>query len=212
MGECARQRFDARSTRDRASYVLLRSGRYRSVRTERNSGAIGDRLRIVRVVARHRFHGADTRFAVTAEFIADRFSDVAFVADVAGGQGMLSRLLAKRHNINSEVVDPRGWTLKGVDVRAAEYTSELADYYDLVVGLHPDEALREVVLSAEAVPVLVVPCCNFWDRSVRLGRESLIGAIRTHHATTGGAVEDVILNFAGPMNRGLILLPPSKPG
>jgi hypothetical protein len=167
---------------------------------------------MVMVVARHRFHGADNRFAVTAEFIADRFPDVTFVADVAGGQGMLSRLLAKRYNINSEVVDPRGWTLKGVDVRAVEYTSELADYYDLVVGLHPDEALREVVLSAAAVPVVVVPCCNFWDRSVRLGRESLIGAIRTHHATIGGAVEDVILNFAGPMNRGLILLPPSKPG
>jgi hypothetical protein len=160
-------------------------------------------------VARHRFHGADNRFAVTAQFIADRFPGVAFVADVAGGQGMLSRLLAKRYNINSEVVDPRGWTLRGVDVRAEAYTAELADYYDLVIGLHPDEALREVVLSAATVPVVVVPCCNFWDRSVRLGRESLIGAIRAHHTAIGGDVDDVILDFTGPMNRGLILLPPS---
>jgi hypothetical protein len=40
----------------------------------------------------------------------------------------------------------------------------MADYYDLVVGLHPDQALRSVVESAERVAVLVVPCCNFWNR------------------------------------------------
>jgi len=33
---------------------------------------------------------------------------------IAGGRGMLSRLLNKRHNDAAEVVDPRGWVLRGV--------------------------------------------------------------------------------------------------
>jgi hypothetical protein len=62
------------------------------------------------------------------------------VADVAGGQGMLTRILRKRFGFEAEVVDPRGWTLKGVPARAVNYDASMADYYDLVVGLHPDEA------------------------------------------------------------------------
>lgn len=147
---------------------------------------------------------------VTADFVAEHFPDVRYVADVAGGQGMLARLLSKRYNIDCEVVDPRGRTLKGVGGRAVEYTSDLADYYDLVIGLHPDAALREVVASAVRVPALVVPCCNFWDRSARLGRAALIMTISRHHRAIGGLAQRVELGFAGPMNHGLILHPPAR--
>ena len=102
-------------------------------------------------MSHHRFHGDPTRFEVVADFVVERFPDARYVADVAGGQGMLARLLAKRHNLEAEVVDPRGWRLKGVSGREEEYTAAMADYYDLVIGLHPDQALREVVLSAERV-------------------------------------------------------------
>lgn len=160
-------------------------------------------------MARRSFHGAPGRFEATADFVADRFRDARFVADVAGGQGMLSRLLVKHHNRQAEVIDPRGWPLTGVANRAVPYTAELADYYDLVIGLHPDQALRPVVESAAVVPVLVVPCCNFWDREARLGRDALLEAIEEHHRQHGGAAERVVLDFEGPMNRGLVLLPPS---
>ncbi|GHJ47216.1 hypothetical protein Cs7R123_45580 [Catellatospora sp. TT07R-123] len=159
-------------------------------------------------MTRHRFHGDETRFDVLAEFITTRFPQARYVADVAGGQGMLTRLLRKRFGLEAEVVDPRGWTLKGVPARAEPYLAALADYYDLIVGLHPDEALREVVDSARVRPVLVVPCCNFWDRDRKLGRDELLAAITAHHRALGGRCEHVELAFRGPKNHALVLLPP----
>jgi hypothetical protein len=159
-------------------------------------------------MTRHRFHGDPARFEVVARFIADRFPDVRYVADVAGGQGMLTRMLRKRFGFEAEVIDPRGWALKGVPTRAELYAPAMADYYDLVVGLHPDQALRSVVESAGKVAVLVVPCCNFWTRDSRLGRDELIEQISEFHRSLGGISERVTLAFSGPANRGLILRPP----
>jgi hypothetical protein len=71
---------------------------------------------------RHRFHGDPARFEVLADFIADRYwHSVRYVADVAGGQGMLARILSKKYHYECEVVDPRGWALTGVAHRPAEF-------------------------------------------------------------------------------------------
>ena len=64
-------------------------------------------------MTRHRFHGDPARFEVVGRFIADRFPDARYVADVAGGQGMLTRILRKRFGFEAEVIDPRGWALRG---------------------------------------------------------------------------------------------------
>jgi hypothetical protein len=157
-------------------------------------------------VAAHRFHGDARRFEVVADAVASRFPAARTAADVAGGQGMLARLLTKRHNIACDVIDPRGWVLRGVAARTEEYRAEMAPFYDVIVGLHPDEALREVVASAAVRPVVVVPCCNFWDGSLRLGRDALVAAIAASHP---GAVEPLTFEFRGPKNVGLVLLPPS---
>jgi hypothetical protein len=160
-------------------------------------------------VSRHRFHGDPNRFDVVADFVAARFPDARTAADVAGGQGMLARCLAKHHNIECDVIDPRGWVLRGVSSRTEEYTSTMAGYYDVIVGLHPDEALREVATSAQTRPVVVVPCCNFWTRDRRLGRDELLGAIADDHRLAGGTVEPITFTFRGPKNEGLVLLPPT---
>jgi len=138
-----------------------------------------------------------------------RFPEARTAADVAGGQGMLARCLTKRHNIECDVIDPRGWVLRGVSSRTEEYVSSMAGYYDVVVGLHPDEALREVVTSAHTRPVVVVPCCNFWTRDRRLGRNELLDAIADDHQRAGGTVEPITFAFRGPKNEGLVLLPPA---
>lgn len=158
-------------------------------------------------VARHRFHGDPQRFAAVADFVASRFPEARTAADVAGGQGMLARLLSKQHNVACDVIDPRGWVLRGVSGRAEEYAASMADYYDVVVGLHPDEALREVVASARVRPVVVIPCCNFWTRDRRLGRDELLTAIADDHGRSGGGVERVTFAFRGPKNEGLVLVP-----
>ena len=159
-------------------------------------------------MGRHRFHGDPARFGVVADFVATRFPSARTVADVAGGQGMLARVLSKHHNVAGEVIDPRGWVLRGVSNRAEEYDAAMAEYYDVVVGLHPDEALREVVASARVRPVVVIPCCNFWTRDRRLSREDLLAAVADEHAGAGGGVERVTFDFRGPKNEGLVLVPP----
>jgi hypothetical protein len=163
----------------------------------------------VRVGRGHRFHGDARRFVAVAELISSRFPEARYVADVAGGQGLLARILIKRHNIECEVVDPRGWVLKGVPSRPETFIASMASYYDLIVGLHPDEAIREVVDAALVRPAILVPCCNFWDQTRKLGREALITDITAHHTRLGGLVELRELGFKGPYNRALVLTPPA---
>ena len=120
---------------------------------------------------------------------------------------MLARILTKRHGFAAEVIDPRGWTLRGVMSRKEEFRADVADYYDVVVGLHPDQALRELVAAGLRRPTLVIPCCNFWSADEKLGRRALIEAIVAHHTHTGGEVEEAELAFSGPYNRALVLEP-----
>jgi len=160
----------------------------------------------------HRLHGDPHRFEVLAAFIAERFGrNVRYIADVAGGQGMLSRVLAKKYNYVAEVIDPRGWVLKGVPNRPAEFTADLAEHYDLIVGLHPDEALRPVVLAARVRPVIVVPCCNFWSEE-RMGSTALVDGIAAYFRDQGIACDRVTMAFAPPKNVALVAEPPARLG
>lgn len=160
-------------------------------------------------MSRHRFHGDPIRFEVLADFIASRYGrSVRYIADVAGGQGMLARLLAKKHNYDVEVIDPRGWTLVGVQGRAEEFHSEMGPYYDLVIGLHPDEALRPVAEAALLTQVVLVPCCNFWSEE-RLGRDELLAAIEAYYVAHGVRYKRVTFAFRGPHNIGLVSEPPA---
>jgi hypothetical protein len=168
-------------------------------------------------MTRHRFHGDPARFEVVARFVADQFPEMRYVADVAGGQGMLTRILRKRYGYEADLIDPRGWSLKGVPARLEYFEPSMADYYDLIVGLHPDEALRSVVESGERSTVLVVPCCNFWDKDLRLGQDELMAHVVAYHQARGGSAERAVLGFKGPKNHALVLRPPgatarSSPG
>jgi hypothetical protein len=157
----------------------------------------------------HTFHGDPRRFEVLAEYITERYGDdVRYVADVAGGQGMLARQLAKR-NYEPEVVDPRGRVLRGVRSRPEEFDRRMADYYDLVVGLHPDEATRAVAEAALVRPAIIVPCCNFWSEE-RLGRDELLDAIERYYADHGVGFERVTFDFRGPKNIGIVSEPPQR--
>jgi hypothetical protein len=126
---------------------------------------------------------------------------------VAGGQGMLSRILRKKYNYDCEVVDPRGWTLKGVPGREVEFDPAAAAYYDLIVGLHPDEATRAVAAAAQVRPAILIPCCNFWSEE-KLGRDELVAAIAGHYREHGVRYERVTFAFRGPKNIGLVSQPP----
>ena len=150
-------------------------------------------------------HGSPERFEEVAEFIYDRFvGTIKYIADVAGGQGMLTRLLNKKYNYSSEVIDPRGYALKGVPNHAVEYTPQMASYYDLIVGLHPDEATRAVVESALITTVLILPCCNFWDTTQKLGCKELVSSLENYFIENKIKCERIQFKFGGPKNIGLL--------
>ena len=150
-------------------------------------------------------HGDESRFEEIAGFIYGRYANnIKYIADVASGQGLLAKILSKRYNYEAEVVDPRAYQLKGVANRQGEYVRDMADYYDLIVGLHPDEATREVVESARIKPVLVVPCCNFWDRTRKLGARELVSAICAYLDENNIKHEVIKFNFKGPKNVGIL--------
>ncbi len=158
-------------------------------------------------MSRHRFYGDANRFEVVADFIAERYwQRVRHIADVAGGQGMLARILTKKYHFTCEVIDPRGWVLKGIRFRAEEFHASLASYYDLIVGLHCDEALREVAASALLRPVVLVPCCNFWSDQ-KLGHFELLAAIEEYYHENAVTFEQVTFDFKGPKNIGLVSEP-----
>jgi hypothetical protein len=153
----------------------------------------------------HQFHGAPERFEVVAEFIHERFGKgIKYIADVAGGRGMLTRILNKKYNYESEVIDPRGWTLVGTPNRAQEFNSSMSGYYDLVIGLHPDEATRAIAESAIKTKTLLIPCCNFWDESKKLGRDALIEEITNFYKEKNIPYEKIIFNFNSPKNIGIL--------
>ena len=153
-------------------------------------------------------HGDIKRFEAVSDYIYDVYgSSVRYIADVAGGQGLLSKTLNKRYNYISEVIDPRGYVLKGIQNRQCEYTADMADYYDLIVGLHPDEALRPVVESARYKPVIVVPCCNCWDKTRKLGTKELIDAIEEYLIEQSIHFEKLTFDFKGPKNVGFHTMP-----
>lgn len=152
-----------------------------------------------------RLNGSVDRFEEVAEFIHDRFGNsIKYIADVAGGQGMLSRLLNKKYNYESEVIDPRHYQVIGVKNRECEYKSDMAGFYDLIIGLHPDEAVRDVVESAKTRPVLVVPCCNFWDRTKKLGTKEMVMEITKWLDENKIKYEIITFNFKGPKNIGIL--------
>jgi len=152
-----------------------------------------------------RCHGDESRFDILAQFIYDYYGNsVKYIADVAGGQGLLTRVLNKKYNYQAEVIDPRGFRLKGVPGRECLYTSDMAGYYDLIVGLHPDEAIRPVIESAKERPVLAIPCCNHWDASQKLGSVALIQAIEQYLKENSVTYEVNCLAFKGPKNVAIV--------
>ena len=150
-------------------------------------------------------HGDESRFEEIAGFVYERYgNNIKYIADVAGGQGLLAKILSKKYNYEAEVIDPRGHQLKGVSNRQGGYKQDMADYYDLIIGLHPDEATREVVESARNKPVLVVPCCNFWDRERKLGARELIADICAYFDGQDIKYEIIKFKFKGPKNVGIL--------
>jgi hypothetical protein len=158
----------------------------------------------------HLVYGDPRRFEVVADFVAERFSGRArYIADVAGGKGVLTRLLSKKKGFECELIDPRRTALSGIAHRPEKFDVGMADYYDLLVGLHPDGASRELGEAALVRPVVMIPCCGFWDDQ-RLGQHELLEAIEAFYREHSVRSERVELDFSGPKNIAVVSEPHSR--
>jgi hypothetical protein len=127
--------------------------------------------------------GDTGRFKIFSDFIERNWPNAHRIADIGGGSGLLSLELAKRGyeptvfepaNHNSQAAMrhaaskqeiPLGG-LHDIDrkrlvIRHTEDCGELLGDYDLLVGLHPDEATEIIVRLGLGLrkPFAVVPCC-----------------------------------------------------
>ncbi len=155
----------------------------------------------------HPVYGDPRRFEAVADFVASRYANrIQCVADVAGGKGILTRLLTKKKNFACELIDPRRAVLKGIEHRPEQFEPEMADYYDLLVGLHPDGALRQLGEAALVRPAIIIPCCNFWDEQ-RRGQSELLTAIEDFYRRHAVRFERIALGFKGPKNIAIVSEP-----
>jgi len=107
--------------------------------------------------------GDSRRFSAFADLIERNFAPTLAVADIAGGKGHLQAKLRKRGFGNVVSWDRRP---KYAGPRRC-YHFGLFDFrsaprgYDLVVGMHPDEATDHIVMYAakHRIPFAVCPCC-----------------------------------------------------
>lgn len=133
--------------------------------------------------------GDSRRFEVVADFVQRNFPPPQKTADVAGGQGCLSYILAQ-NGYDCSVIDPRKTDLskkerqlsrrKGIQFNRirSKFNANMAEEYDLIIGLHPDEATEEICQAAKVKPVILVPCCKYWNGIENHGSPGLAETIR----------------------------------
>ena len=130
--------------------------------------------------------GDPNRFQVFSQFVARNFSPCK-VADVAGGIGLTSHYL-NLLDFQSTVIDPRRiqhsnnipisyYHFTQLKRIRSEFNASMIPDYDLIVGLHPDQATEVIVHASRHVPIAVVPCCNFWTGVEDHGSPSLVSTI-----------------------------------
>jgi len=106
--------------------------------------------------------GDSRRFDVFAKWIKKNFPNVENIADVAGGKGYLS-LALKEQGFNVVCYEPkkRRENVSRINVKRRLFNDKVKEDFDLLVGMHPDEATDVIITEAvkREIPFAVVPCC-----------------------------------------------------
>lgn len=111
--------------------------------------------------------GDRRRFEEAAKFIQRNYKRGLNILDVAGGSGELSKLLSTL-GYHMTIVDPKLTIAKNdclkhsiTTIRKLFTMNFDISEYDLVVGLHPDEATEIIIKLCASFqkPFVVVPCC-----------------------------------------------------
>lgn len=107
--------------------------------------------------------GDSRRFDLFAKFIRDNFPNCKNIADVAGGQGYL-QIALRNYGYNVITFDKRKGkrSITGkFEYQYRYFDSSVKGNFDLIVGMHPDEATDVIIVEAAKrnIPFAIVPCC-----------------------------------------------------
>ena len=106
--------------------------------------------------------GDRKRFSIFSKEIFSKFPPNKYkrIADVAGGKGYLNYEL-KKMGYKVVTFDKRRRKRSGVTFVYRLFDKKIKDTFDLLVGMHPDEA-TDVIITESAkrrIPFAIVPCC-----------------------------------------------------
>ncbi len=119
--------------------------------------------------------GDKRRFDLFAKLIQGNFSDTGWaIADVAGGKGYLQLALVEFGYRQVVTFDVRSSESLGgkIKYRHQFFGPKVKGKFDLIVGMHPDEATDVIIVEAakRGIPFVVCPCCvkpsavSYWDQ------------------------------------------------
>jgi hypothetical protein len=80
---------------------------------------------------------------------------------VAGGKGYLNLALREQGFQKVVTFDKRHKVVQKIDYRYAWFDDKVEEEFDLLVGLHSDEATDHIIVEAgrRRIPFVIVPCC-----------------------------------------------------
>lgn len=145
-----------------------------------------------------------------ADAVADLWPDRAFrIADVAAGKGYLRAALYQRgyHDVTCFDRRPRKAHRPYYRYQHLDSSVKVRGQFDLLLGMHPDEATDAIVVrAAEAgVPFAIVPCCVRPTASVFWGEHRYDRWVE--HLRTLGEISHVVTEHELPITgRSLMLV------
>ena len=149
--------------------------------------------------------GDSRRFQVFAQFISKQFPHQdTHIADVAGGKGDLQLALRELGYTNVTTFDKRKKKkiTRGVRYQHRWFDTGVKQDFNLLLGMHPDEATDVIVVEAarRSIPFAIVPCCvmpnaiTFWGQH---NYRTWLSWLETNASKRGHRVERFYLNIQG---------------
>lgn len=122
--------------------------------------------------------GDSRRFDLFAKLISKNFPVRIYprVADIAGGKGYL-QLALKEHGYSKVITfDRRHRQVRRIKRKYAFFSKEIDGDFDLLVGMHPDEATDIIIVEAyrRQIPFCICPCCVMPSAIIYWGKHSYI--------------------------------------
>lgn len=154
--------------------------------------------------------GDSRRFKVFADLIHQKFPDVEKIADVAGGKGTLQEELNK-FGYDVTTFDKNKDTSRKIKYVRKYFNENIEEEFDLLVGLHPDEATDIIIREASrrGIPFMICPCCvmpTAWQIKTPTDFDSWYNHLRMKASSLDFNTTTVYSKMKG-MNRVLIGVP-----